>query len=187
MRECPQGIASFLRAYYHYKSADWPGNEPHPLGRSVQDLAQLPAYYVMNAHEGMAATVAPLMPSQAAVDACRWLTEDELAVYAAEFERTGFQGGLQWYRCNLPGGANSELEVLAGQPIDVPSMFIAGRSDWGVYQTPGSFESMQSTACTDMRAVHLVAGAGHWVQQERPRETLDVLLPFLSSDLSAAH
>jgi pimeloyl-ACP methyl ester carboxylesterase len=182
MRECPQGVNDFLRAYYHYKSADWPGNEPHALRASVDELAQLPTYYIMNAGEDMAQTVAPHMPSQAAIDACHWLSDAELAVCTAEFERTGFQGGLQWYRCNLPGGMNSELDLFAGQTIDVPSLFIAGKSDWGVFQLPGSLESMQNVACTDMRGVHLVEGAGHWVQQERPREAFDLLLPFLVSD-----
>jgi pimeloyl-ACP methyl ester carboxylesterase len=180
MRECPQGLHAFLRAYYHYKSAGWPGNKPHPLKPSIQELAQLPTYCVMNADHNMAETVAPHMPSQVAIDACAWLSDAEVAFYTAEFARTGFQGGLQWYRCNLPGSINAELDLFGGQTIDVPSLFIAGSRDWGVYQLPGSFESMQTTACTDMRGVHLIDGAGHWVQQERPRETLAKLLPFLS-------
>jgi pimeloyl-ACP methyl ester carboxylesterase len=182
MRECPQGIHAFLRAYYHYKSADWRENKPHPLQAwSADELAKLPTYYVMNASEGMAQTVAPYMPSQAAIDACTWLSEEELAIYAAEFARTGFQGGLQWYRCNLPGSINAELDLFAGRTIDVPSLFIAGKSDWGVYQVPGSFERMQTEACTNMQGARLVDGAGHWVQQERPRETLDLMLPFVAS------
>jgi pimeloyl-ACP methyl ester carboxylesterase len=185
MRECPQGLAAFLRAYYHCKSADWPHNEPHPLGASIQDLARMPTYYIMNADENMAQTIAPHMPSLTQIDQCSWLIDDEIAVYAREFERTGFQGGLQWYRCNLPGSSNAELDLFAGQTIDVPALFVAGRSDWGVYQTPGSFEAMQTTACADMRGAHLIDGAGHWVQQERPAETLELLLPFVTSDFSA--
>jgi pimeloyl-ACP methyl ester carboxylesterase len=182
MRDCRQGIHAFLRAYYHYKSADWRDNKPHPLQAwSADELAKLPTYYIMNGNEGMAETVAPHMPSQAAIDACTWLNEDELAVYAAEFGRTGFQGGLQWYRCNLPGSINADLDLFAGRTIDVPSLFIAGKSDWGVYQVPGSFERMQTEACTKMQSAHLVDGAGHWVQQERPRETLDLLLSFVAS------
>jgi pimeloyl-ACP methyl ester carboxylesterase len=183
LRDSPQGIHAFLRAYYHYKSADWRDNKPYPLKAwSAEELAKLPTYYIMNASEGMAETVAPHMPSQAAIEACTWLSDDELAVYAAEFGRTGFQGGLQWYRCNLPGGVNQELDLFAGRTIDVPALFIAGKSDWGVYQIPGSFERMQVGACTNMRGAHLVEGAGHWVQQERPPETLDLLLPFLRRD-----
>jgi pimeloyl-ACP methyl ester carboxylesterase len=182
MRDCPQGIHAFLRAYYHHKSADWRDNCPYPLKAWAPDeLAKMPTYYIMNAGEGMAETVAPHMPSSAGIDACAWLTEDELAIYASEFGRTGFQGGLQWYRCNLPASLNQELDLFCGRTIDVASLFIAGKSDWGVYQVPGTFERMQSEACTDIRGAHLVEGAGHWVQQERPREMLDFLLPFVAT------
>jgi pimeloyl-ACP methyl ester carboxylesterase len=119
------------------------------------------------------------MPSPAEVAACRWLTEAELAVYAADYTRTGFQGGLQWYRTRTTGLFDSELQVFAGRTIDQPSCFIAGKSDWGVYQAPGAFERMQGTACTHMLACHLVDGAGHWVQQEQPEATTRLLLEFL--------
>ena len=72
-----------------------------------------------------------------------------------------------------------EVELYAGRTIDQPSMFISGASDWGTYQSPGSFERMQEAACTDMRAVHLVAGAGHWVLQEQAETTSHLLLEFL--------
>jgi pimeloyl-ACP methyl ester carboxylesterase len=187
MRECPRGLHAFLRAYYHYKSADWRDNKPYRLKEwSAEELGKMPTYYIMNANEGMAETVLPYMPSQAEIDACAWLSEDELAVYAAEFARTGFQGGLQWYRCNLPGSINAELDLFSGRTIDMPSVFIAGRSDWGVYQVPGSFERMQRSACTNMEAVHLIEGAGHWVQQERPRETVELLVPFLTRGTHAS-
>ena len=51
----------------------------------------------------MAETVVPEMPSAAEIEACTWLPEDELAVYSAEYGRTGFQGGLQGYRCATLG------------------------------------------------------------------------------------
>jgi len=68
---------------------------------------------------------------------------------------------------------------LSPRSIRVPAAFIAGKSDWGTYQFPGSFERMQSTACERMTACHLVEGAGHWVQQEQPEETNRLLLSFL--------
>jgi pimeloyl-ACP methyl ester carboxylesterase len=60
-----------------------------------------------------------------------------------------------------------------------PRFFIAGKSDWGVYQNPGDFERMQRTACTRMLGTHLVDGAGHWVQQEQPGEVSKLLVQFL--------
>jgi len=179
MRYAAQGIDAFLRAYYHTKSADWPANKPFKLAAfSADELAKMPTYYIMDLDRGMAETVAPEMPSAAQVAQCRWLLDSELAVYAGEFRRTGFQGGLQWYRCTY-GGRAAELEAHAGRSIDVPACFIAGQSDWGVYQNPGALERMAGTACTRWRGTHLIHGAGHWVQQEQPEETTRLLLDFL--------
>src|SRR6266446_1058960 len=64
MLHAPQGLHAFFRAYYHYKSADWKANKPHPLkARTAEELAQIPTYYVMDKDKGMAETVAPFMPS----------------------------------------------------------------------------------------------------------------------------
>jgi pimeloyl-ACP methyl ester carboxylesterase len=121
------------------------------------------------------------MPPPEAIAACEWLPDNELCVYSDEYARTGFQGGLQWYRCRTQGVGHAELQVFSGRSIDVPALFIAGSSDWGIYQSPGAIERMQSTACTNMRGCHLLSGAGHWVQQEDPQGVLSLLLPFLSS------
>src|SRR5580765_3692183 len=99
MLHAPQGLHAFFRAYYHYKSADWKGNMPHPLkARTAAEMAQIPTYYVMEKDKGMAETVAPFMPSAAEIAACRWLTEAEVEVYATEYGRSGFTGALQGYR-----------------------------------------------------------------------------------------
>jgi pimeloyl-ACP methyl ester carboxylesterase len=180
MWRAPQGLHAFLRAYYHFKSADWKGNKPFKLEAFTADeLAKMPAYYVMDADKGMAETVADEMPSAAEIAACRWLTDEELAVYSAEFDRTGFQGGLQWYRCTS-GKYAAELEIFSDRTIDVPACFIAGKSDWGVYQVPGAFEQMQTTACTQWRRTSLIDGAGHWVQQEQAGEVSRLLLEFVN-------
>jgi pimeloyl-ACP methyl ester carboxylesterase len=180
MRNCPQGIHAFLRAYFHYKSADWKPNKPVPLKSwCAAELAKLPTYYIMDLDKGMAETVAPAMPSAAEIAACKWLPDDELTVYSTEFARTGFQGGLQWYRCMTSGRYAAELQTFSGRTIDVPSCFIAGKSDWGIYQKPGDIENMQNRVCTRMRGCHLVDGAGHWVQQEQPETVSKLLLEFL--------
>ncbi len=180
MRDCPQGVHAFLRAYYHFKSADWKRNRPHRLKSwSAAELAQLPAYYIMDLEKGMAETVVPEMPSAAEIAACRWLPDEELRVYSSEYERNGFQGGLQWYRCATSGGYVAELETFSGRTIDVPSCFIAGKADWGTYQKPGDFERMQASACTRMIGCHLLEGAGHWVQQEQPELVSELLLRLL--------
>ncbi len=182
MHRCPQGVHAFLRAYYHHKSAEWAHNKPVPLASwDAAEIARMPTYYIMERDEGMAATVAAEMPSSSQIAACRWLTEAELGVYSAEYERTGFQGGLNWYRCRLGGRFNAEHQLYAGRSIDVPACFIAGRSDWGIYQRPGDIEKMQRVACSRMTSPKLVEGAGHWVQQEQPEAVTRLLLDFLSA------
>lgn len=178
MRHAPQGIHAFLRAYYHMKSADWKQNRPLPLkARTAEEWAKMPRYYIMDLDKGMAETVAQEMPSPAEIAACRWLPDAELRVYSEEYGRTGFQGGLQGYR----QGARfaSELQLFSGRTIDQPSLFIAGQSDWGAYQSPGALERMQKTACTRLLGTHFVEGAGHWVQQEQPEQVSRLVLEFL--------
>jgi pimeloyl-ACP methyl ester carboxylesterase len=119
------------------------------------------------------------MPDPAAIAANTWLPDRELSFYSAEYARTGFQGGLQWYRCGTSRTFTAELETYSGRSIDVPSCFISGKQDWGTYQRPGVFEAMQGSACTRMLGCHLVDGAGHWVQQEQPEKVSHLLLPFL--------
>jgi pimeloyl-ACP methyl ester carboxylesterase len=180
MHDCPQGVHAFLRGYFHYKSADWTGNKPFPLKSwTADELAKMPTYYIMDLHKSMAETVAPEMPSSAEIEACRWLPDDELAVYSNEYMRTGFQGGLQWYRSRTEGKYDAELQLFSSRTINVPSMFIAGKSDWGTYQRPGNYERMQQTACTRMLGCHLIDGAGHWVQQEQPERVSELLTEFL--------
>ena len=180
MHRAPQGVHDFLRAYYHHKSADWKDNKPYPLQSwSAGELAKQPTYYVMDLAKTMPETVAAEMPDGAAIAANRWLPDSELAFYSAEYARTGFQGGLQWYRCGTSGAFNAELQIWSGKTIDVPSCFISGKQDWGTHQRPGVFEAMQKSTCTEMSSVHLVDDAGHWVQQEQPEQVSHLLLEFL--------
>ena len=180
MWHCPQGVHAFLRGYFHHKSADWTGNRPFPLKSwTAGELAKMPTYYIMDLNKNMAETVAPEMPSPAQIAACRWLPDSELRIYSAEYQRTGFQGGLQWYRSRTQGLYDAELQLFSGRTIDVPAMFIAGKSDWGTYQRPGNFERMQQSACTRMLGCHLIDGAGHWVQQEQAEWVSELLIEFL--------
>ena len=139
----------------------------------------MPTYYIMDLADDMPAAVAKEMPSPQEIAACRWLPDSELAVYAREYERTGFQGGLNWYRARSGGAFESELQLFSGRTIDVPSIFVSGKSDWGVYQRPGAVERMQESACTRMVGCHLLDGAGHWVQQEQPARVGELLRQFL--------
>lgn len=184
MLHAPQGLHDFFRAYYHYKSADWKGNHPHPLkARTAEEMAQIPTYYVMERDKGMAATAASAMPTPAEIAACKWLTEEEVGVYATEYGRTGFNGALQGYRVRRGSDPKSiaETQTFSGRTIDVPSCFIGGKSDWGVYQTPGLVDAMRTKACTNMVSFTLIDGAGHWAQQEQPEQISKLLLEFLQN------
>ena len=128
---------------------------------------------------GMAATVAPYMPSRVQVAANSWLPDDELAVYVQAIGRAGFQGALNWFRCHTGDIGKSEIGFYAGRTIDVPSCFISGVADWGTYRKPGAIDRMRSSTCTRMQGVHLVERAGHWTQQEQPERFNAVLLDFL--------
>jgi pimeloyl-ACP methyl ester carboxylesterase len=105
-----------------------------------------------------------------------WLTQDELDHYIAEFSRTGFTGGINWYR-NMDRNW-SLTEQLAGAKVEVPSLFVGGTNDPVLVMSPPS--SMDGWL-TDHRGTVLVEGAGHWVQQERPDVVNDALLTFLDS------
>jgi pimeloyl-ACP methyl ester carboxylesterase len=67
----------------------------------------------------------------------------------------------------------------------VPSIFIAGKRDWGFAQVPGSIEKMQKSACTRMLGCHIVDGAGHWVQQEQHERVSKILIEFLARGAGA--
>jgi pimeloyl-ACP methyl ester carboxylesterase len=103
-----------------------------------------------------------------------WLSERELSVYVEAFERTGFTGGLNWYR-NID--RNWQLtEPFAQTRIEQPAMFLTGELDMVRGFMPA--EAMDGWVL-DLREHVVVPGAGHWVQQQSPGEVNEALLRFL--------
>ncbi len=181
MLDSPQGLHAFLRGYYHFKSGDHPQNKPYRLaGWTAEEVAKMPRYYVMDRGRTMAETVAAEMPTPDQIASCRWLPEEDLVLYAAEYARSGFQGGLNSYRCGGNPEAARELQLFAGVRLKVPCLFVAGAADWGVYQRPGGLENLRTRVCDDLRGITLIPGAGHWVQQEAADRVASELLDFLS-------
>ncbi|MDN8617421.1 alpha/beta hydrolase [Variovorax ginsengisoli] len=181
MHGARQGLREFLRGYYHLKSAEGAEERPMPLpDLSASSLARLPTYYVMDVGLGMADTVAQGI-AQREMGPSRWLSEDSLGVYSEEFGRTGFQGGLLWYRAATSPALQKGLEFYAGSTVDVPSCFIAGELDWGVHMLPGALAAMQRDACTRWVSARFIADAGHWVQQEQPEAVNAALLDFIAT------
>ena len=103
-----------------------------------------------------------------------WLDQAELDHYVAEFSRTGFTGGLNWYR-NLDRNWTITPE-LDGARVTVPSLFIGGRLDPVLTMSP---PDAMDAWLDDHRGTVLIDGAGHWVQQETPAPVNAALIKFL--------
>lgn len=109
-----------------------------------------------------------------------WVNAADLAYATAEFTRTGFRGGLNWYR-----SLRHSCELMApwrGQPIPQPSLFIGGdRDDVLKFSSSAASVNRYPTTLPGLRGNHILPGAGHWVQRERAVEVNRLLLEFLRS------
>jgi pimeloyl-ACP methyl ester carboxylesterase len=104
----------------------------------------------------------------------RWMSEEDLEIYVEAYERTGFTGGLNWYR-NID--RNWRLfEQFDGARIEQPALFITGSRDpVQRFAPPSAMEGHVPNL-----EIVIVEGAGHWVQQQRPEEVNRALLDFLA-------
>jgi pimeloyl-ACP methyl ester carboxylesterase len=159
-------------------------------GKADEEFAQNPRQTLLQMFAGAAGGVREkwrflFLPDEGFLDTLpkpnglpNWLSENELAFFAESFERTGFTGGLNWYR-NLDRDREL-LGFLAGAKIGQPSMFVAGAEDQVVEMYRRDFDLLEKTL-PGLTAKTLIAGAGHWVQQEKPEEVSRYLLQFLSA------
>ncbi|MFF4909972.1 alpha/beta fold hydrolase [Streptomyces sp. NPDC001260] len=107
-----------------------------------------------------------------------WLSEDDLDVYAREFERTGLTGALNRYR-----NMDRDWEDLApyrGAPIKQPSLFIGGALDASTTWMADAIDDFPTTL-PGLSAAHVLDGCGHWIQQERPDEVNRLLTDWLGT------
>ena len=107
-----------------------------------------------------------------------WLSEDDLEIYSKSYRRSGFRGGLSWYR-----NVDRNAELLApfdAAKISVPALFIGGKRDAVVQWSEQSIQRLPSNLI-GWRGTVLIEKAGHWVQQEAPLEVNQALLRFLGS------
>jgi pimeloyl-ACP methyl ester carboxylesterase len=109
-----------------------------------------------------------------------WLTAADLDFYASEFTRTGFRGGLNWYR-----NIDRNWELLApysGAKVTVPALYVAGDRDL-VVKFPGAEQILANLANTvpQLRKQIMLSGCGHWTQQERATDVNAAIVEFLKS------
>jgi pimeloyl-ACP methyl ester carboxylesterase len=105
-----------------------------------------------------------------------WLTERDVDFFTGEFKRTGFRGGLNWYR-NIDRMWEF-TSFLSGAKLSQPTLFLAGEADGVITMYRQAFDSLEE-AVPHLKKKVLLPGAGHWVQQERPGEVNELLIEFL--------
>lgn len=106
-----------------------------------------------------------------------WLTTEELDYFTAQFKVSGFRGGINWYR-NFD--RNWELTpFLDGARILQPTVFIAGELDGVLKMAKDEYETLERNV-PNLKGKHLIAGIGHYAQQEAPDAVNQLLLSFLS-------
>src|SRR5262245_18903296 len=107
-----------------------------------------------------------------------WLSESDIDFYAGEFSRTGFRGGLNWYR-----NIDRNWELLApwaGARVTVPALYVAGDRDLVVaFRGMDQLISNLPRFVPNLRKTLMLPGCGHWTQQERSREVNDAMIEFL--------
>jgi pimeloyl-ACP methyl ester carboxylesterase len=157
-----------------------PGVAEAELERDVRSTIRRTLFAIGGEGGGMPvlpkrSTFLEALPEPAALPG--WLTEGDVDFYVSEFTRTGFRGGLNWYR-NL----DRTWELMAawrGAPITVPALFIAGDRDPVILRNRAAMDNL-ATSVPGLRERVLLPGTGHWTQQERPGAVNDALVEFLS-------
>jgi len=107
-----------------------------------------------------------------------WLTETDIDFFAGEFGRTGFRGGLNWYR-----NIDRTWELMApfaGLRVEVPALYVAGDRDL-VLKYPGMDRLISNLTkyVPELRKTVMLPGCGHWTQQERAPEVNAEIVGFL--------
>ena len=179
--KCKQGLKNFLRSYFYFKSFDYKGNKPFKLKNfKAEEISKMPEYYIMKLNFGMAQTVKKFSPSKTEVAKCMWLNDADLKYYVKNYINSGIKNSLSWYKVML--SKKEKLKIInlnLPKSIYVPSIFISGNADWGMYQKPGDLEKMENVFFKNYIGRFIVKQAGHWVQQEQPNETFNLIIKFL--------
>ena len=178
--KCKQGLKNFLRSYFYFKSYDYKGNKPFKLKNfKAEELSKMPEYYIMKLNLGMAQTVKKYSPSAKEVLRCIWLNDIDLKYYVKNYLNSGIKKPLSWYKVML--SKKEKLRIIKlklPKSIYIPSIFISGSADWGMYQKPGDLEKMEKSFLKNYFGRFIIKQAGHWVQQEQPNKTFELIIKF---------
>jgi pimeloyl-ACP methyl ester carboxylesterase len=158
--EIEEDVRAWIRGMYFTASGDAPAPEDGRTMASVAPGGKLRDRFV----------VPEKLPP--------WLSEEDLDIYVAEFEHSGFSGPLNRYR-NMDRDW-ADLAAFRHLPITAPSLFIGGDRDGPTIWGAGAIAQFPETLL-GLRGSHVLPGAGHWIQQERVGEVNDLLVDFLRS------
>ena len=165
--ELEQDARFYLRGIMFSNSGDGPLREG---GLSEGDVGMVPRAGGLRARMGTHMAMPAALPA--------WITEADVDFYAAEFARTGFRGGLNWYR-NID--RNWELLApFAGAAVTVPALYVVGERDL-VLGFRGARELVANLSAFVPRLDRtiMLPGCGHWTQQERAAEVSAAMIGFL--------
>jgi pimeloyl-ACP methyl ester carboxylesterase len=155
--ELERDVAATLRAVYYSLSADgWPKCRGRTFPKSSKWLDML------------------LQPERLP----SWLTQADFDLYVGEFTRTGFRGGLSWYRA-----MDRSWELLAPfhhARVNVPALYVAGAEDPVLRMYQAAADNLRQSVPKLVESI-VLPGCGHWTQQERPAEVNAALLRFLAA------
>ncbi len=165
--ELGQDVRLSLRGILFSNSGDGPLREG---GLSEGDIGMVPRAGGLRARMGADMATPGSLPS--------WITEADVDVYAAEFARTGFRGGLNWYR-NID--RNWELLApFAGAKVTVPALYVVGERDLTLgFRGSKELVANLSTFVPRLRQTIMLPGCGHWTQQERAADVDNAIIEFL--------
>ncbi|MBV0881483.1 alpha/beta hydrolase [Noviherbaspirillum sp. L7-7A] len=176
-----QGISTFYMQYFQT-----PGVAEAELEADIEATIRRITFSMSG--DGPGRVVAGVLPPGAGfLDATvepeslpEWVSAEDISYVAGEFRRTGFRGGLNWYRAMR--WSTELLAAWKGTVIRQPSLFIAGTRD-DVMRFPGSEARLKKLpeVLPGMRGCHLIKGAGHWIQRERASTVNALLTNFLKN------
>jgi pimeloyl-ACP methyl ester carboxylesterase len=161
--EAEAGLGRDLRLTFRYQFYTFSGDAPRSAGVGGLPPGMMP-------RKGGFMTEPPSLPA--------WLTESDIDVYAKEYARSGFHGPLAWWR-NIDRGWEL-MAPFAGAAVTVPALYMAGDRDF-VATVFSRDIAKQSALVPKLRPPMMLAGCGHWTQQERAAEVSAAMIDFLRS------